>query len=86
MGETAILRLKKIEKINPDGTRSFNSYDDLYRHIEGTKYKNLRTNKEWDIPDEKAAEIFTISYNATMMINKYPIIEELILKLKLKLE
>lgn len=71
--KTAILTLKKN--------------NDLYRHIEGNnKFKNLRTGVEWEIEDEKASEIFTISYNATMMINKYPIMEELILKLKLKLE
>ena len=70
--DTAILRLRKN--------------NDLYRHLEGTKYKNLRTNVEWDIPDIKAKDIFVIDYNASMMLNKYPHLEELIYRMKLKIE
>ncbi len=70
--KTAILKLKKN--------------NDLYRHIEGNKFKNLRTGVEWEIEDEKAKEIFMIDYNCSMMFNKYPILEEMIFKLKLKLE
>lgn len=72
MNDTAILRLKKN--------------DDLYRDLGNDKYLNLRTKVEWDIPPEKMNEIFVIDYNATMMINKYPHLEEFIFALKLKLE
>ena len=70
--ETAIVKLKKN--------------NDLYRHLQNSKYKNIRTGVEWDIPDEKAKEIFVIDYKASMMFNKYPLLEELVFKLKLKLE
>lgn len=70
--KTAYLRLKKN--------------DDIYHHLHGCTFKNLRTGVEWEVPEDKAAEIFVIDYKSTMMINKYPILEELIFKLKLKLE
>jgi len=70
--ETAIVKLKKN--------------NDLYRHLQNSKYKNIRTGIEWDIPDEKAKDIFVIDYKASMMFNKYPLLEELVFKLKLKIE
>lgn len=70
--KTAICRLRKN--------------GDAYRHIEGNTFKNLRTGIDWEIDEDKAAEIFVIDYNASMMLNKYPIIEEMIFKLKLRLE
>lgn len=72
MNDTAILTLKKN--------------GDLYRHIDGNNYKNIRTGVVWEIPEDKMNEIFVIDYNASMMLNKYPLIEEMIFKLKLKIE
>lgn len=60
--------------------------NDLYRHVQGSTFKNLRTKKEGDIPEDLANKVLIIDYNATMMINKFPIIEELIYRLKLKKE
>ena len=68
--KTAILRLKKN--------------DDLYRHLGDDNYKNLRTDVDWKIEDEKASQIFIIDYNATMLFNKYPMLEKLVNKLNLK--
>ena len=60
--------------------------NDLYRHIEGNKFKNLRTGLEGEIPEELTNKVLVIDYNSTMMINKYPIIETIIEKLGLKYE
>ena len=59
---------------------------DLYRHIKDNVFKNLRTGVEGEIPEELSNKILKIDYNASMMLNKYPVIEELIFKLKLKIE
>ncbi len=69
MHDTAVLRLKKN--------------NDLFRHIEGNTYINLRTQKEWEIPPEKAKEIFLLNIEASFMLNKYPMIEKLIGSLSL---
>lgn len=69
---TAVLRLKKN--------------DDLFRHIEGDKYLNIRTQKEWEIPPEKASEIFVLNVEASILLNEYPMIEKLIASLKLTIE
>lgn len=72
MNNTSVLRLKKN--------------NDLYRDLGNDAYLNLRTKVEWNISPEKMKEIFIIDYNATMIINKFPIIEDFIFSLKLKLE
>ena len=72
MNDTAILRLKKN--------------DNLYRHIEGSKYKNIRTDVVWEIPDEQAKDVFELDVQASLLFNKYPLLEEMVFKLKLKIE
>ena len=59
---------------------------DLYRHIKGNIFKNLSTGVEGEILEELANKILVIDYKASMMFNKYPLLEELVFKLKLKLE
>ena len=59
---------------------------DLYRHIKDNTFKNLRTGAEGEIPEELTNKILTIDFNATMLFNKYPLLEELVFKLKLKIE
>lgn len=72
MSETAVLRNVQTQ--------------DLYRHLEGNTFKNLRTGIEGNIPEELTNKILVIDYNSTMMFNKYPLLEELVFKLKLKLD
>ena len=59
---------------------------DLYRNIEGNTFKNLRTGVSGDIPKELTNKILHIDYNASMILNKYPHLEELIYRMKLKIE
>ena len=59
---------------------------DLYRHIQGNIFKNLRTGVEGEIPEELTNKILKIDFKATMLFNKYPLLEELVFKLKLKIE
>lgn len=59
---------------------------DLYRHIKDNTFKNLRTNIEGEIPAELTNKILRIDFNATMLFNKYPLLEELVFKLKLKID
>ena len=59
---------------------------DLYRHIQGNIFKNLRTGVTGEIPEELANKILVIDYKSSMMFNKYPLLEELVFKLKLKIE
>lgn len=72
INDTAILRLRKN--------------NDLYRHLQETKYKNLRTGVEWDIADEQAKDVFELDVQASLLFNKYPLLEEMVFKLKLKIE
>ena len=72
MNDTAIL--KNIQTNN------------LYRHIKGNTFKNLSTGVEGEILEELANKILVIDYKASMMFNKYPLLEELVFKLKLKIE
>ena len=78
MNNTAILR----NKHNPEA----DNYNDLYRHIKKNVVRNLRTGVEGAISDKQLQSQFVIDYNATMILNKHPHIEEIIFKLKLKLE
>ena len=59
---------------------------DLYRHVKDNTFKNLRTNVEGEIPAELTNKILRIDFNATMLFNKYPLLEELVFKLKLKID
>lgn len=57
---------------------------DLYRHLSENKYRNLRTGAEGEIDEETAQRILKINLDATGLMNKFPMIEQLVLRLKLK--
>jgi hypothetical protein len=52
--------------------------NDLYRYLGEDKYKNIRTGVEGVVPPEKAQESFKINLDATVILNEYPQIENLI--------
>lgn len=58
----------------------------LYRHIGGNKFRNLITGKEGEVAEETAREIFKINVEATMIINEFPEVENLIRTLNLRLD
>lgn len=58
----------------------------LYRYLGGNKFRNIVTGKEGLVEDEKAREVFKINVEATAILNEYPLVEELIEKLKLKID
>lgn len=60
--------------------------NNLYRHIEGDIYKNIATGVQAEIPPDKAKEFLKLNVDASMILNKYPMVELLINKLKLKIE
>ena len=84
--ETFQIYLFDIKNMHDTGILRNLQTNDLYRHLGGNKFKNLRTLAEGEIPEGLANKILIIDYNATMMLNKYPMIEDLIFSLKLKLE
>lgn len=57
----------------------------LYRYLGDNKFRNIVTGKEGIVDDEKAREIFLINVDATGILNEYPLVEDLIEKLKLKI-
>ena len=64
-----------------------NIYNDtLYRHVEGNKFKNTITLVIGEVSEDKAKEVFRINTEATMLCNEFPIIEEMITRLGLKIE
>jgi hypothetical protein len=60
--------------------------DILYRHIEGDIYKNLSTRVQAEIKPEIATKYLKLNTEATLMLNKNPHLEDLIFRLKLKIE
>lgn len=60
--------------------------NDLYRYLGENKFRNLRTGNEGVLEDENAREVLKINVEATVIINEYPIIEDLIKKLNLKFD
>ncbi len=58
----------------------------LYRFIGNDTYRILTTGKTGVIPSEQAQRIFKINLEMTQLIGEYPIVEELIQKLKLTYE
>jgi len=58
----------------------------LYRYLGDNKFRNIVTGKEGIVEDEKAREIFLINVDATGILNEYPLVEDLIEKLKLKID
>lgn len=57
--------------------------NELYEYMGGVKYKNIRTGISGDVPDNVAKEIFKINMETTILINEYPLVENLINKLNL---
>jgi len=56
----------------------------LYEFVGGTKFRNLITGIEGDVPEEKAKEVFRINVEATALINEFPEIKNLIKSLNLR--
>lgn len=60
--------------------------NDLYFYEGESVFRNIRTNKTGKVDDETAKRVFKINIEATQIINEFPNIEMLIIKLNLKLE
>jgi hypothetical protein len=60
--------------------------NDLYQYEGENKFTNLRTCKNGEVSDDIASKSFVINVEATMIINEYPIVKELIQKLNLKFQ
>ena len=58
----------------------------LYRYLGDNKFRNIVTGKEGLVEDEKAREVFKINVEATAILNEYPLVEELVEVLKLKID
>ncbi len=56
----------------------------LYEYLGEDKYVNLVSGKSGVIDPEKASGVLKINLDATVLIDKYPIIKELINKLQLR--
>lgn len=60
--------------------------NDIYLHLSGNKFRNLRTGVQGEIPDQTLINIFRLNMEATVLINQYPLVEKLINQLNLKIE
>lgn len=58
----------------------------LYRYLGDNKYKNLMTGVSGEIAAELAQKIFKINLEMTRLCNEYPLLEEAIEKLNLKMD
>jgi hypothetical protein len=58
----------------------------LYRYIGDDTYVNLFTGVSGKIKPEDARKMFVINLEMTQLISEYPMIEEMITKLKLVLD
>lgn len=58
----------------------------LYKYVGGKTYINIMTGKSGEVDDGVAKRIFKINLPSTDILNKYPIVEELIKKLELVIE
>lgn len=67
---------------NPDSP----NYNDIYMHMDGDVYKNLRTLKEGTISPELVCKVLKINVNASFLINEYPMISEMVHRLGLRLD
>ena len=59
---------------------------DLYRFFGGNTYMNLRTGVKGEMPPDIAQQVLKINLEATEIINKFPIVEDLIKTLNLKFD
>lgn len=60
--------------------------NDLYIYLGENKYRNMRTGNEGVIDEELARKVFKINVEATAIWTDYPIVEELIKSLNLKID
>lgn len=58
----------------------------LYRYLGDNKYKNLMTGVSGEITEELAQKIFKINLEMTSLCNEYPLLEEAIQRLNLKMD
>ena len=58
--------------------------NDLYEYVGENDFINLRTKKAGSVCDEQAKKVLKINIEASTLINKYPIVKELISRLNLK--
>ena len=60
--------------------------NDLYFYNGENSFTNIRTKTSGTVSDEVARKTFNINYEATSIINDYPIVAEMINKLQLIIE
>jgi hypothetical protein len=60
--------------------------NELYKYLGNDEYINIRTGKKGFVKPEVAEKIFRINVEATGICNDFPIVEELIKSLNLKIE
>lgn len=59
--------------------------NDLYQYLGGNTFKNIRTGAQGEIPGELAQSTLKVNVEATQLLHDYPVLEEMIQKLNLKL-
>lgn len=59
--------------------------NDLYEHIEGNDFENVRTGVRGTVTDAAAEKCFKINVDAMCILNKFPIVKLLIKRLDLKI-
>lgn len=57
--------------------------NNFYRYLGNNKFLNLITQEEGEVNDEVARKVFKVNAEATILLHEFPMIEELIEKLKL---
>jgi len=62
------------------------SNDVPYRFLGGNKFRNLITGVEREVSEEVANKVFKINLDATYFCENYPMVEEFIKRLGLKIE
>lgn len=60
--------------------------NNLYKYLGENKYRNLLTGVEGEISEEVARKIFKINVEMTVLCAEYPIIEETIKALQLRMD
>lgn len=58
----------------------------LYRYLGDNKYRNLLTGVEGEISEEVARKIFKINLEMTQLCEEFPLIEEAISRLQLRMD
>lgn len=60
--------------------------DAMYEYRGDNKYRNLITGVDGEVEPDKAKDIFVVNLLATHVMNEYPLVKELVSKLKLKID